>query len=129
MFIRDIAPDLAKDCDFQIARERPGQLLFSDGVMPHTDMGPSLEGDTSAQEDTWIPTDAAGVPTDPYLRRVVVTDDLPELLPRHIRVDFSAEGTGTNVHVHGHVERDVRHGLELLGTPQHWPEIADGPHD
>jgi hypothetical protein len=32
MFVRDIAPELAKDRDFQITRERPGQLIFSDGA-------------------------------------------------------------------------------------------------
>jgi hypothetical protein len=124
MFLRDIAPDLARDGDFQIARERPGQLIFSDGVVPKADIGSPLEGE-SAQEDPWIPADAAGVPDDRYIRRATVTDDLPELLARHMHVDFSPGGTGTNVRVHGHVERDVCHGLELLGTPQHWPEIAD----
>jgi hypothetical protein len=129
MFLRDIAPDLARDRDFQIARERPGQLIFSDGVVPQSDMGSSLEEEPPLQEDPWIPTDAAGVPSDPFVRRATVTDDLPELFARHIHVDFSPDGTGTSVRVHGHLERNVCHGLELLGTPQHWPEIADRPHD
>jgi hypothetical protein len=128
MFVRDIAPDLARDGEFQIAREHPGQLIFSDGAVPKADAESSLEGEP-AQEEPWIPADAAGVPTDPFVRSVTVTDDLPEMFPRHIHVDFSSDGTGTNVRVHGHVERDVCHGLERLGTPQHWPETADRPHD
>ena len=127
MFVRDIAPDLARDGEFQIARERPGQLIFSDGAVPKADAESPLEGET--QDEPWIPADAAGAPSDAFVRRATVTDDLPELFARHIHVDFSSDGTGTNVRVHGHVERDVCHGLERLGTPQHWPEIADRPHD
>jgi hypothetical protein len=129
MFVRDIAPELARDRDFQIARERPGHLIFSDGAVPRVDMEAPLEGEPEPREDPWLPTDAAGVASDPYVERETVTDDLPEMLPRHIHVDFSTEGTGTLVRVHGHIERDVCHALELLGTPQHWPEIADRPHD
>ena len=32
MFVRDIAPELAKDRDFEIASEGPGQLIFSGAV-------------------------------------------------------------------------------------------------
>jgi hypothetical protein len=134
MFVRDIAPELAKDEGFQIARERPGQLLFGDGVVPTTDMESPLEGEP-AQEEPWIPSDIAAVTAvgrEPFLRRLsaeAASDGLPSVLARRLHVDFSPERTGTNVHVHGHVERNVCHGLELLGTPQHWPEIADRPHD
>lgn len=123
--MRDIAPELARDRDFQIARERPGQLIFSDGAVPSAGTGSPLEGEPQGLEDAWIPTDAAGMASDPYVERLTVTDDLPEMLARHIHVDFSPDGTGTLVRVHGHLERDVCHGLKLLGTPGHWPEIAD----
>jgi hypothetical protein len=129
MFVRDIAPELARDRDFQIARERSGQLILSDGAAPHADMEAPLEGEPQGREDPWIATDAAGVPSERYVRRGTVTHDLPGLFARHIHVDFSPRGSGTLVRVHGHLERDVCHALELLGTPQHWPEIADRPHD
>jgi hypothetical protein len=137
MFVRDIAPELARDRGFQIVRERRGQLVFADGATPGADLDSLVEGDAEAREEPWNEPNlneelGARISTrTPALLRAqsMAGEDLPQLLPRHIRVDFSAEGSGTSVHVHGHVERDVRHGLELLGTPQHWPEIADRPHD
>ena len=133
MFVRDIAPELARDRDFEIVRERPGQLVFSDGVAPGSDVEGDLEESSQEREDRGSedapipgnPTVGLGVP----LNASLVPDDLPALFARHIRVDFSPEGNGTLVHVDGHLERDVRHGLDLLGTPQHWPETADQRHD
>jgi hypothetical protein len=123
MFVRDIAPELARDRDFKIAHERPGQLIFSDGFGPGSGVDPKFEESSQKWEDPARPNAAFGGGV------MQISEDLPAMFPRHIQVDFSAEVTGTRVRVHGHVERDVRHGLELLGTPQHWPEIADQPHD
>lgn len=134
MFVRDIAPELARDRDFQAVGERPGQLIYSDGAPPALGQEGSGSQDDAEQEEDLASLDApVGVePSGPMIQNIggsLVADDLPELLARHIHVDFSAEGAGTSVHVHGHVERDVCHGLELLGTPRHWPETADEPHD
>jgi hypothetical protein len=137
MFVRDIAPELAKDRGFQIAREHPGRLIFSDGAVPSADLDSLLEGDAAGQDEPWNVPKPGAVPGAGFtVGRVGLwrseagaVDNLAEVLPRHIRVDFNPDGSGTSVHVHGHVEHDVRHGLQLLGTPQHWPEIADRPHD
>ncbi len=134
MFVRDIAPELARDRDFQVVRERPGQLVFSDGVPPDPiEAGSELEESSGQKEDLGsMNAPAGGDPSDPLMRNInarLVPDDVPRLLPRHMHVDFSAAGSGTSVRVHGHLERDVCHGLKLLGTPQHWPETADQPHD
>jgi hypothetical protein len=129
MFVRDIAPELARARDFQIAEERPGQLIFSDGAAPRVDAESAVEGEPQGPEDPWMATDAAGVPSDRYVRRGTVSHDLPGLFARHIHVDFGPQGSGTLVRVHGRLEHDVCRALELLGTPQHWPEIADRPHD
>ncbi len=131
MFVRDIAPELAKDRDFQIAHERPGQLVFSDGIVASSDEASVLEEGTH-DEEPWTRLQSLRTPR---AGRFLLSldrgggEDLAGVLPRHIKVDFTPEGTGTCVHVHGHVEHDVCHGLELLGTPRHWPEIADQPHD
>lgn len=130
MFLADIAPELAKDRDFQVTRERPGQLIFSDGS-PGSGIGEleeSEEEQGAGTADAALGPNPSG-PRAQNLNARLVADDLPGLLARHIHVDFSAEGTGTRVRVHGHLERDVCHGLKLLGTPQHWPENADQPHD
>jgi hypothetical protein len=131
MFVRDIAPELAKDRDFQIAHERPGQLVFSDGIATGGDEESVLAEGTQGEEP-WAPIPSL---VSRWPGRFVQGvgrgggEGLAAILPRHIKVDFTSEGIGTRVHVHGHVEHDVCHGLELLGTPRHWPEIADQPHD
>jgi hypothetical protein len=134
MFVRDIAPELARDRDFEIVRERPGQLVFSDGVAAGSDLeSAEIEESTQEREDLGtVDAPVGGSPADPRLRNLnarFVADDLPSLLARHIHVEFTPEATGTRVRVHGHLERDVCHALELLGTPRHWPETADQPHD
>jgi hypothetical protein len=134
MFVRDIAPELAQDRDFQITRERPGQLVFSDGEPSGSEVvDPGLGGSTQEREDS----EASDAPLGGGARNLFMQnvnarsapDDLPGLFARHVHVDFTPEGAGTRVRLHGHLERDVCHGLKLLGTPQHWPEIADQPHD
>ncbi len=102
MFVRDLAPELAKDRGFHITREKPGHLVLSD-----------------------VPIESPGFNT--YGRGA----DLEEVdvLARHIRVEFTAEGGGTLVKLHGHAEKDIGDAIDKLGTPDHWPEIADRPHD
>ena len=135
MFVRDIAPELAQARDFQIAHARPGELTFSDGAGP---MALGLVGDAEAAMDggrepgirpveqvTLEPT-APGGELDAY----VGSDDLEGVFARHVRVEFTPAQDGTEVHnLHGHVERDLKHALEKLGTAQHWPATAGLPHD
>jgi hypothetical protein len=102
MFVRDLAPELAKDRGFHITREQPGRLVFSDVPIESTQ---SLD-----------------------LRYGASLEEL-DLLARHIRVEFTPEGAGTQVRLHGHAEKDIRDAIDKLGTPNHWPEIADLPHD
>lgn len=50
-------------------------------------------------------------------------------LARRITVGFGAELTGTRVSITGHAEREIRDAIDELGTPGHWPEMANDPHD
>lgn len=102
MFVGDLAPELAKDRGFHITHERPGQLVFSD-----------------------VPIESPGG----FDARHGASVEEIDLLARHIRVEFTPEGTGTLVKLHGHAEKDIRDAIDKLGTPDHWPEIADRPHD
>jgi hypothetical protein len=102
MFVRDLAPELARDRGFHITHEQPGRLVFSD-VPTESPYGLDIR-DGSALEEI-------------------------DLFARHIRVEFTPAGTGTRVRLHGHAERDIRDAIDKLGTPNHWPEIGDRPHD
>jgi len=144
LFVRDIAPEMARDRGFLIARESPGELLFSDGVAPGRGV------DEASVEDTEAPVEPEDVTAAPGLDAALqgggggaaplgfslrasggsaVEDDLPFLFSRHVHVDFTAEGEGTQVRIHGHLERGIAHALERLGAPGQWPETADLPHD
>jgi hypothetical protein len=126
MFVRDIAPELARDRDFEVVRERPGELIFSDGVPADSgQLEQDLEEPMEDRRDPVAEVSAPGWRFNAFLG----PDNLAGVLPRHICVEFTDDGAGTRVRVHGHVERDVCHALEELGTPQHWPETADLPHD
>jgi hypothetical protein len=97
MFVRDIAPELAKDRDFQIAHERPGQLVFSDGIATAGDEASVLEEGTH-DEEPWARLPLVGrVGPARFLQRFGLAggDELTEVLPRHIKVDFTPEGPGT----------------------------------
>jgi len=102
-FREDIAPGLHREAGFSLCDESPGCLSFSDGITASTEFAGS---DVGSYEG---------------LRRAFA---------RRIKVAFELEGTGTKVTIRGHVERDVRSALELLGRPGHWPDaegLAAGP--
>jgi hypothetical protein len=46
-----------------------------------------------------------------------------------IDVRFELDTLGTKITIRGHCKRKLREALEQLGTPGHWPETADQPHD
>jgi hypothetical protein len=139
MFLRDIAPELARDRGFQIAHESPGRLLFSDGKrVPSGDEDLLAEeyAEPAAGEEKIVAPDSGPLlgPTGSLagggrLTEKPLFEDADKMLSRHIRVEFTAQGTGTLVSIRGHAERDIAHALELLGTARHWPETADLPHD
>lgn len=103
MFVNDLAPELAKYRDFSITHERPGEVVFSDAVK---------------EQDS-----------DVYLRGSAGFYEGNELLARHIHVEFVAEAGGTLVTLRGHAEKNICDAIDRLGTPDHWPEIANRPHD
>ncbi len=144
LFVRDIAPELAKDRDFEIRRESPGELIFSDGAAPGRDAHPDFDAPPQEQEDRGsahfpLGRDVADEGTasrpsgielrGPNLDASLVSEGLDAVFARHIHIEFKAEGASTVVRIHGHLERDLQHALERLGTPDHWPATADLPHD
>jgi hypothetical protein len=81
MFVRDIAPELARDRDFEISRERPGQLIFGDGAAPGSDLTPTSKRARRSGR-TWGPTMLlwGQRPVVLLMRNlIVVSDDLPAL--------------------------------------------------
>ncbi len=149
MFVRDIVPDLHRDGRFTEYREAPGELRLSDADF-HREPGlgrggailTSLDLDDIADPDELEAHD--GEAAEPALADVLRrgTDaEAPtaggrhappsvELLASHrLKVTFAANGGGTLVTIKGSAHADVSRGLERLGSPQHWPEIADQPHD
>ncbi len=144
MFVRDIAPELAKDRDFEIRRESPGELIFSDGAAPGRDVDPDFEESSQEREDRGssdfplgrdVADEGSASPPSgfelrgPNLDASLVSEGLDGVYARHICIEFKAEGASTVVRIHGHLERDLQHALERLGTPDHWPATADLPHD
>jgi hypothetical protein len=144
MFVRDIAPDLAKDGGFQPAHEKPGLLLYSDALGnfgaefdPEEVADPDVVGHeeeddepevTAAEESHEIRLGAIGIEPNVQYRDPTLYAALRRLTARHVKVQFEAEGGGTRVTISGSAEHDIRRGLDELGTQGHWPETADQPH-
>jgi hypothetical protein len=102
MFVRDISPDLHKLRGFSLYKNEPGTLGFGD------------ERDLTAYS---VGERGRGMPgVSPLMRRFA---------ERRIRVEFTAEPTGTRVTLRGGAERDVRDALVRLGEPGQWPDTAD----
>jgi hypothetical protein len=49
---------------------------------------------------------------------------LREITGHHLHVDFEPDGSGTRVRIHGHVEREIRDGIDLFGQAGRWPETG-----
>ncbi len=148
LFVRDILPDLHRDGRFTVYREAPGELRFSDGDL-HVEpsfgrgiRGGALNLDDIADPDEFEAHDEeAAEPALADVLRRGTDAEAPtadgghahpslELLASHrLKVTFVAEGSATRVTIKGSAHNDVSQGLERLGTPGHWPEIADRPHD
>ena len=51
------------------------------------------------------------------------------LLGRRIKITFSPASEGTRVEIKGRAEKRLAQALDRLGSPGHWPETANNPHD
>ncbi len=114
MFVDEIAPELHKKAELALCKDEPGCVLFNDGVVdPDSLLGgvPLSAGSSQAVR--------VGPSNDPALY-----SGLREISGHLLHVDFVPEGSGTRVRIHGHVERDVRDGIDQFGQPGRWPETG-----
>ena len=121
-FEEEVGWELHRDEGYALVREEPGRLRYSDGIV-----------DDLSDEEAFELRDPSAF--DTYEREVTPRSGtegayagLRDLLARHIKVELTAEGTGTHVHIHGRAEGRLRDAIELLGEPGHWPQIrmSDG---
>jgi hypothetical protein len=120
LFVRDVVPAFAEAGEFVLEREAPGELHFSEGDVA-TGAGEPDEPPLFSEQDL----ETAGVP----LRAQELSTHLSRGFARHIKVEFTPDGEGTRVEIKGHAEHDVRDAIDRLGTPGHWPETVNDPHD
>ncbi len=100
MFVDEIAPELHKKAELAMCKDEPGHVLFNDGIVDPIDLPIRRSDDTE------------------------LYSALREITGHHLHVDFEAEGSGTRVRIHGHVEREIRDGIDLFGQPGRWPETG-----
>jgi hypothetical protein len=139
LFMRDITPELARDAFFHVIRQEPGELVFDDALSPDEDAP-----DLNAEREAGKLGDEEEFSDEPKAARLWLGGSWlvagrsagrapiglgQDLLARHLRVEFTPRDRATVVRVHGHVRRNLRDALQLLGTAGHWPETADQPHD
>jgi hypothetical protein len=120
LFVRDVAPAFAQAGAFVLYQEQPGELHFSEGDVATGAAQPSEPPLFGAAD-----LETRGVP----LRAQEPSTGLSRGFARHIKVEFTPDGDGTRVEIKGHAEHDVRDAIDRLGTPGHWPETAEDPHD
>lgn len=142
MFLRDIWPELAKDGEFRLYSQAPGLLRFSQGIIGSEEsledladpdvVGHAEEDDepaaTAAEEaqanPVFMGTGGIGVRPQPqtYSR-------LRYLISRRLKVIFTAIPQGTSVEIKGSAEKLLAQAINRLGSPGHWPETANDPHN
>lgn len=144
MFVRDIAPDLAKDAELALFKEHPGKLEF----LPRVDTGnedfdavevadPDVVGHKEEDEEPDVRrvSDRASssiFQTEPGRvvgNRASVFSEIRRWGAPRLTVRFASAADGTVVTLKGSIDRDVRDALARLGTPGHWPATAHDPHD
>jgi hypothetical protein len=135
LFMRDIAPELARGGSFHLVREHPGELVFDDALTEEDADAPAEQPRLGDEEELTDEPPAAGSFIIGEGSSAKFTAPRPlellgeDLLSRHLHVDFSAGDSGTVVRVHGRARRALGDALKRLGTTGHWPETADRPHD
>ena len=107
MFVRDIVPELHSKGGLVLFRQEPRRLILS-AVVRLVDGAPIYLGYARYRTG--------------FLRRTPWGED-------HLRVDFAEDPIGTRVDMSGRVIHEIRDALKPLGTPNHWPETANQPHD
>jgi hypothetical protein len=122
LFLRDVGPALAQDAEFVLQHEHPGELLFSEGDLG-LPPGPLDEGlPFGNKELASADVAAAG------FGHLGTPDGLARAFAAHIKVEFTADGQGTQVEIKGHAEHKLRDAIDRLGTTGHWPETVNDPH-
>jgi hypothetical protein len=144
MFVRDIAPDLAKDAELALFKERPGSLEF----VPRVDAGnqdfdpvaiadPDVVGHGEEDEEPDVRRQGSRAESTIFTtapgrvvgNRASVFSELRRWGGPRLTVRFAPAADGTVVTLKGSIDRDVRDALARLGTPGHWPATAGDPHD
>jgi hypothetical protein len=103
-FRDDMSGELDRKAEFTLFKEEPAKLHYTQGGdnEDFESLGPRRRGEDEVLEFGRLETS----------RRLTVT--------------FASEGSGSSVRIQGHCEREIRKGLEALGTPGHWPEGREG---
>lgn len=144
MFARDIVPDLHRDGGFSVLEDVDGRLGLVEGPSDPNevfDLGeaadPDLVGHGEEDEEPAVRA-AARAPTQSLFlrggpeaerREVPVYGFLRRFASRGLSVTFAPAPEGALVTIEGSAGRAVRDGIARLGTPGHWPAMADAPHD
>jgi hypothetical protein len=118
MFVDEIAPELHRKAELAMCKDEPGHVLFNDGIVDPDDLVRGVNLDELA------PGEAGRLLRRSASNDVELFSALREATGHHLHVDFEPEGSGTKVRIHGHVERDVRDGIDLFGQPGRWPETG-----
>jgi hypothetical protein len=114
-FRDELGPELYRSRGFEVKDKQDGRLLFSDGIV-----------DPERLETL----DGLGLLGRRRLRLGVRQRDkglyslLRNASARRFVVEFTAQGAGTGVWVHGRAERRVCRALESLGAPGRWPQTG-----
>ncbi|MCW3033386.1 MAG: hypothetical protein QOK19_787 [Solirubrobacteraceae bacterium] len=144
MFVRDIVPDLHNDAGLALLEEHPGRLELAAGVVGARqgfDMveatDPDVVGHGEEDEEPDVTRARLGGPATIFpvgggrvgRKSAPVYSLLRRWTSRRLKVDFAPTADGTRVTLTGSAGRPLRDALARLGTPGHWPETADNPHD
>jgi hypothetical protein len=115
-FRDELGPELYHSGGFEVKDKQDCRLLFSDGIVDPAGLETPDGGD------------APGLLLRGRLRRSRRDTTLYSLLrrasARRIAVEFTAQGAGTSVWVHGRAERGLCRALESLGAPGRWPQTG-----
>ena len=116
LFVEDLATEFHQKFELALAKEEPGHLLFSDGLVDVNSLPPLASG---AIGTSLILGGGAGIVER---NDVGLYSALREITAHHLHVEFEPDGSGTLVKILGHVESELREAIECFGSPGHWPD-------